>query len=101
MSMLDKEPTNGRTTPDVAETERDRARKRLQDRRDFTSHLVAYVVVNAFLIGVWALTDYGGYFWPVWVLAGWGAGLLLHAYETFLRRPISEADVDAEVHRHR
>jgi hypothetical protein len=101
MSMLDKEPTNGRTTPDVAETERNRARKRLQDRRDFTSHLVAYVVVNALLIGVWALTDYGGYFWPVWVLAGWGAGLLLHAYETFLRRPISEADVDAEVHRHR
>ena len=40
----------------------------------------------------WALTDYGGYFWPAWVLAGWGVGLVLHAYETFLHRPVSEAE---------
>ena len=80
---------------------RERARKRLQDRRDFTSHVVAYIVVNAFLIGVWALTDYGGYFWPVWVLAAWGVGLVLHAYELFFHRPVSEADVDAEIRRGR
>ena len=79
-------------------SEREQARKRLQERRDFGSHLFAYVVVNAFLIGVWAMTG-AGFFWPAWVLGCWGAGLVLHAWEVFFHRPITEADVDAEVHR--
>ena len=83
-----------------AEPERERIRKRLQDRRDFGSHLVAYVVVNTFLVLMWALTG-AGYFWPAWVIATWGAGLVLHAWDTFLRRPVTDADVDAELRRHR
>ena len=83
---------------DSAVSEREQARKRLQDRRDFGGHLVAYVVVNAFLIGVWAMTG-AGYFWPAWVLAGWGVGLVLHAWDVFFRRPITEADIDEEVRR--
>jgi hypothetical protein len=70
------------------------------DRKEFGSHLVAYVVINAFLIAVWAFTG-AGYFWPVWVLAGWGVGLALHAWETFMRRPVTEADVDRELARQR
>jgi hypothetical protein len=81
-------------------SEREQARKRLQDRRDFASHVVAYVVINSFLVAVWAFTG-AGYFWPAWVLAGWGVGLVLHAWETFGHRPITEADVDAEVRHHR
>ena len=73
------------------------ARKRVQAKRDFTSHVVAYVVINAFLIGVWALT--GGYFWPAWVLCGWGAGLVLHGWETYFRRPVTDEDVWAELDR--
>lgn len=100
MSTLDDRPITHHPVEETATDERELARQRLQDRREFTSHVVAYVVVNAFLIGVWALSG-GGYFWPAWVLAGWGTGMLLHAYETFFHRPISEADVDAELHRHR
>ena len=81
-------------------TEREAARQRLQVRRDFSAHLVAYVVVNAFLIGIWAITG-AGYFWPAWVLGSWGIGLALHVWETFLRRPITDADIDAEVRRQR
>ena len=55
-------------------TERERVRKRLQDRRDFGSHVVVFVVVNAFLVAAWAITG-SGYFWPAWVLAAWGIGL--------------------------
>ena len=40
-------------------TEREEARQRLQVRRDFSAHLAAYVVVNTFLIGIWA-TSGGG-----------------------------------------
>jgi hypothetical protein len=89
-------------TEDVIEVvdEREAARRRLQARRDFGSHLVSYVVVNAFLIGVWAVTG-GGYFWPVWVIACWGMGLVLHAWDVFWRRPLTEADIDAELERRR
>ena len=78
---------------------RDRARKRLQQRRDFGAHVVVFAVVNCFLIGMWAVTG-AGYFWPIWVIASWGIGLVLHAWETFWHRPVTEADVDAELRRH-
>jgi hypothetical protein len=81
------------------QNERELARKRVQARRDFSAHVVTYVVVNAFLILIWAVTG-AGYFWPIWVIGGWGVGLALHAWDTFLRRPVTEADVDAELTRH-
>ncbi|HUY22405.1 MAG TPA: 2TM domain-containing protein [Acidimicrobiales bacterium] len=77
--------------------ERDEARKRLEARRDLFGHVVAYLVINAFLVAVWAFTG-AGYFWPGWVLAGWGVGLVFHIWDYF-RRPITEADVDAELRR--
>jgi len=80
-------------------SERERARRRVQDRRDFGTHMVAYVVVNSFLVLVWAITG-AGYFWPVWVMGAWGIGLVLHAWEVFVRRPVTEADIDAELRRH-
>jgi uncharacterized ion transporter superfamily protein YfcC len=78
----------------------ERARKRVADRRDFGQHLVAFVVVNAFLILVWAFTG-AGYFWPAWILGLWAIGLVLHAWEVFLRRPVTDADVEAELRRMR
>jgi hypothetical protein len=87
------------TVPTEAPTGRDAARRRVQARRDFANHVVAYVVVNAFLVVVWAVTG-AGYFWPAWVLGGWGVGLVLHGWDLFARRPVTEADVDAELRRH-
>ena len=81
-------------------TERERVRKRLQDRREFGSHVFVFVVVNAFLVAAWAATG-AGYLWPAWVLAVWGVGLVLHAWETFAHRPVTEADVEAELRRQR
>jgi len=79
--------------------ERETARRRVQAKRDFGSHVVAYIVINSLLVGVWAITG-TDYFWPVWIMAGWGAGLILHAWDVYLRRPVTEADVDEELHRH-
>jgi hypothetical protein len=78
--------------------ERERARKRVEAKREFGSHVAAYVVVNAFFVGIWAFTG-AGYFWPAWVIGGWGIGLALHAWDLFVRRPVTEADVDAELRR--
>lgn len=76
---------------------REAAIKRLETKREFITHLIAYVVVNGFLVVVWAVTSGpDGYFWPIWPLAGWAIGLLLHAYETF-RRPIGETAIQREM----
>jgi len=40
-----------------------------------------------------------GYFWPGWVLAGWGVLLLLDAWNVLYRRPITEEDLDRELRR--
>src|SRR5438270_2010149 len=84
---------------DAVETpERAAARKRLEARRDFRSHLVAYVVVNSLLVVVWLITG-AGYFWPAWVIACWAAGLLIHAWDVYVQRPVTEHDVDEEMRR--
>jgi hypothetical protein len=76
---------------------RDAAIKRIKDKRDFKTHAVSYVVVNIFLIGVWAVSG-GGYFWPGWVMAGWGIGLVLHGWQTYRgERPITEGDIQREM----
>jgi hypothetical protein len=77
---------------------RKQARERLQKRRDLGAHVVAYVVINATLIGIWAFTG-AGYFWPGWVLLGWGVGLVFNVWDVYFRRPITEADVTREARR--
>jgi hypothetical protein len=95
MTTLEHNETN-----DAVLDVRQQARKRVQARRDFSAHLVSYVVINAFLVMVWAVSG-AGYFWPIWVIGGWGVGLALHAWDTFLRKPVTEADIDAELTRSR
>ena len=93
------------TTPPFPRTPQDEARrlahKRVKARRDLGAHAVTYIVVNAFLVVVWWFTDQGGYFWPAWVLAGWGIGLALNAWDVLMRRPISESDIEREMRRGR
>ena len=82
------------------DTVRDSARKRLRDRRDVWTHCFVYLVCNGFLVVAWLLTGQG-YFWPGWVLAGWGLAIIFHLWDYYWKwhRPITEAAVDAEVRR--
>jgi eukaryotic-like serine/threonine-protein kinase len=45
--------------------------------QSFKVHLTFYLLVNVFLIGIWAASG-GGYFWPVWSILGWGLGVAAH-----------------------
>ncbi len=77
---------------------REQALQSLKKKRDFRTHLVMYVVINAFLIGIWAVTG-AGFFWPVFVLGGWGIGLIANAWDVYGRKPISEAEIASETER--
>lgn len=75
---------------------RQQARERVERKMRLRADLAAYVVVNAVLIAVWAVTGFG-YFWPAWVLAGWGVLLLLEAWNLRFQRPVTDEDIDREL----
>lgn len=78
---------------------RKEALKHLKNRRALQGSALSYLVVNGLLIGIWALTG-RGYFWPGWVLAGWGVGLAMHAFRVYRpRRMITEEEVRREMDR--
>lgn len=77
---------------------RERAVRRLKAKRDFRHHLKTYVGVNLMLIGIWAVTDLGGYFWPVWPLLGWGLGLFFHGLDVYKTpQKITEDEIEREM----
>ncbi|MFC2006733.1 2TM domain-containing protein [Chloroflexota bacterium] len=60
------------------------AKKRVDAKRGFYKHLFIYVLVNIILIIVWAFPAGGGYPWFLWVIGGWGIGLLANFVEVFV-----------------
>ena len=83
---------------DDHEERRAAAIARITDKRDFRNHALVYCAVNTLLVVIWAASG-AGYFWPIWPIAGWGIALALHAWRTFGQKPISEADINEEMHR--
>jgi hypothetical protein len=79
-------------------SDRELALRRLKKQCDLQSHLVAYVVINAAVWAIWALTG-SGYPWPAWLTGCWGIGLILNACDVYWRRPITEGDVERELQR--
>ena len=53
-----------------------------QRRVSFKYHLVTYIIINAFLWIVWAMSghknDHNGLPWAIWPTLGWGLGLFFH-----------------------
>jgi hypothetical protein len=84
--------------PENEDPRRHAAIERLTAKRDFKANLVSFVVINAFLIFIWAVTG-AGFFWPIWVIGGWGIGLAFHAWTVFGQKPITEDDVEREMRR--
>ena len=77
-------------------TLRERALARLKKKRDFTAHLLSYLLVNALLVVIWATVAGGGFFWPIFPLLGWGIGVFFHGWDVYRGEP-SEAEIEREI----
>jgi 2TM domain len=93
MNAVSPPPSSG-----ASSSEYEMARKRLHAKRALAGNFVTLVVVCSLLTAVWALTD-RRYFWPGWVIGGWSILLALHAWKVLIQRPITDADVEAEIRR--
>ncbi len=78
---------------------RERAVKRLKKQRDFRGHLLVYVLVNAFLVVIWAVTNLYGFFWPVFPIVGWGIGVVMNAWDAYRRDDFDEKRIHREMER--
>jgi hypothetical protein len=78
---------------------RSEALRRVKKKRDFRTHLVAYILVNVLLLAIWGVVwaASGVWFpWPLFVVFGWGIGVAFHAWDTYGSRPISEEEIRRE-----
>jgi hypothetical protein len=59
-----------------------------RQRAEFKKSLYSYIIVNAFLWGIWWFTigkdaGFNGYPWPIWVMLGWGIGLAFQYFKAY------------------
>jgi hypothetical protein len=79
-----------------------RAVRRLKKQRDFRVHLLIYVLVNAFLVVIWAMSSpFGGaiFFWPIFPIVGWGIGVAVSGYDAYGRDTLTEDRIQREMNR--
>jgi xanthine/uracil permease len=85
-----------------ADAMRQYAIKSLKKKADFKQYLWVYFAVSVLVSGIWFVTSPEGYFWPIWVIFGMGIGALfagLDAYGKLSSKPITDADIEAELER--
>jgi 2TM domain len=81
-----------------ADTEdvRELALQRLKKKSDFKAHLLVYALVNAMLIGIWAVTG-AAFFWPIFVICGWGIGVVMNGWDAYRRSYPTQAQIEHEI----
>jgi fatty acid desaturase len=78
------------STPDAR---RAQAVQSLKRRADLKAHAVVYVLANLAFWGIWVVIGIGSHSWwpwPVFLTLFWGIGLLMNAWDVYMRTPISE-----------
>jgi hypothetical protein len=83
--------------PESDDLLRDRALKRLKKRRDFHAHLLIYVLVNASIVIVWLFTSNGTFFWPIFIMAFWGIGVVMNAWDVYRGEDFTEDEIKREM----
>jgi len=74
--------------------------KQLKKKRDFYGHALVYVLVNAFLVVIWAVTSNAdSFFWPVFPMVGWGIGVVMNAWDVWFGEDFREDRIAQEMDR--
>jgi hypothetical protein len=84
--------------PDSLEQRRKLAIEQIKRKNQFLVDVVVYLVINALMVGIWASTG-AGYFWPIWVILGWGAAVVIHGYIVYRGNAISNEQIEREMQR--
>lgn len=75
----------------------DALRKVAKKRAAFKLSLVIYIVINAFLVGLWYFTTGPQfYFWPAWPMLGWGFGIIFQFVDAYMTNGIFSEDKEFE-----
>lgn len=76
------------------------AKRRLKRKAEIRNFSLSWLTVAVICVVVWAVTSPGGYFWPIWPIAGMGIAFVFMLIG-FARDkgPITEAQIDAEMKR--
>ena len=73
----------------LSEEIREQAVERLNKKREFHAHVLVYVLVNALMVGIWAiLSGVHSDFWPAYLMVIWGFWIGMDAMELYLPSPI-------------
>ncbi len=70
--------------------------ERIRKRSEFKVHLLAYFLVNSFLVAIWALND-ASFFWPIFPILGWGIGVVFNAWDVYKRPFPTEGQIQHEI----
>lgn len=81
------------------ESLREEALRRIKKRHDFHGHLLVYVLVNTFIVVIWAVTSPHAFFWPIFPIAAWGIGVVMNAWDVYVGIDVREDQVEREVRR--
>lgn len=93
-------PVQEPSVPDPEQQRREQAIKRIRDKNAFVLHLAAYLVINAWFVVMWAVTETGYFFWPIFVMLLWGAGVAIHGYSVYGgNRKMTETQIEREMKR--
>ena len=102
--MADIEQTNVESARALGvESVEDPLRRRaiavLKKRRDFLGHLLVYLLVNAAFVGVWTVNGSHGFFWPIFLMAFWGIGVVMNAWDAYFVDDFSEESIRRQMRR--
>jgi hypothetical protein len=85
---------------DSHEDLRQLAIQQLRKKRELQAHVLAYVTVNAFIVGIWFVTGVG-FFWPIFPILGWGIGLIFHIWDVYSPERMTEEKIQRQMQRMR
>lgn len=101
MTELNEQVVRGGPANDMT-IRREQAIKRIKAKNDFKIHLVVYLAVNTMLVVIWAFTNAGqpfpgGFFWPIFPIAGWGIGVVINGYVAYQGNVYTEERIQREM----